>query len=193
MGDGMALLDLPGAGLGRDPIPGPDPAGENVRYEEEFTRLEDEIGKMQSAGPAAVDWPGVVGMASAILANRSKDLLVASWLTFALNREAGLDGLVAGIEVLRGIMEAHWEDCFPPIKRMRARVGAVEWIAERVGPTLADITVSPDNAEGIVALFEAVDGLDRTLGEKADGVQASLGDLLRPRRNLKRDADFIAE
>ncbi|MEQ8396006.1 type VI secretion system protein TssA [Thalassobaculum sp.] len=187
----MALQDLPSGGLGRDPIPGPDPAGENVRYEEEFTRLEDEIGKMQSAGPAAVDWPSVVSMASAILAGRSKDLLVASWLTVALNREEGMRGLAAGIDVIQGIVETYWEDCFPPIKRMRARVGAIEWIAERAGTSLADVTATSENAELIVQLFDAVDGLDRTFSEKADGVQANLGDLLRPLRNLKRDADFM--
>lgn len=188
----MALQDLPRAALGRDPVPGPDPAGENIRYDEAFTRLEDEIGKMQSAGPAAVDWAGVVDMASDLLANRSKDLLVASWLTFALHRQEGLAGLADGLGVIRGIMETYWADCFPPVKRLRARIGAVEWIAERLGPALADISVTPENASQIAGLFEAVDGLDRTLSEKADGAQANLGDLLRPLRNLKRDADFIA-
>ena len=82
----MALQDLPHAALGIEPIPGPDPAGENIRYEEEFTRLDDEIAKLQSGGPTAVDWPGVVSMASSIPSKRSKDLLVASWLTYALHR-----------------------------------------------------------------------------------------------------------
>jgi len=188
----MALQDLPHAALGLEPIPGPDPAGENIRYEEEFTRLEDEIAKLQSGGPTAVDWPGVVSMASSILSKRSKDLLVASWLTYALHREDGLRGLADGVGVIRGIMDTYWNDCFPPVKRMRARVGAVEWIAERIGPSLTDVSVTPDNAADIINLFEAIDGLDRTLSEKADGVQASLGELLRPLRNLKRDADFIA-
>ena len=188
----MALQDLPHAALGIEPIPGPDPAGENIRYEEEFTRLEDEIAKLQSGGPTAVDWPGVVSMASSILSKRSKDLLVASWLTYALHREDGLRGLADGVGVIRGIMDTYWDDCFPPVKRMRARVGAVEWIAERIGPSLADVSVSPDNASDIIDLFDAIDGLGRTLSEKADGVQASLGELLRPLRNLKRDADFIA-
>lgn len=188
----MVLQDLPRAGLGRDPVPGPDPAGENIRYDEAFTRLEDEIGKMQSAGPTAVDWARVVDMASEVLSNRSKDLLVAGWLTFALHRQEGLPGLADGLGVMRGIMESYWSDCFPPVKRMRARLGAVEWIAERIGPALADVTVTPANAPLIADLFDAVDGLDRTLSEKADGAQANLGDMLRPLRNLKRDADFIA-
>lgn len=188
----MGLQDLPHAGLGRDPIPGADPAGENIRYEEEFTQLEDEIGKMQSAGPTAVDWARVATMASTILADRSKDLLVASWLTFALHRDSGLTGLADGLSVIQGIIDTYWDDCFPPIKRMRARVGAVDWIAERIGPSLEAVTVDAGNADLIVALFDIVDGLDRSLSEKAEGVQANLGDLMRPLRNLKRDADFIA-
>ena len=188
----MASQALPGAELGRDPIPGPDPAGENIRNEDDFVRLEDEIGKMQSAGPTAVDWPKVVSIASAILATRSKDLLVASWLCVALHRERGMEGLIAGLEVLRGIMETHWERCFPPVRRMRARIGAAEWVARRTGPSLADVTASADNAQTIIALFEAVDGLDRTLSEKADERRADLGDLLQPLRKLKRDAEFVA-
>lgn len=187
----MALLDLPRAGLGRDPIPGPDPAGESIRYEEDFTRLEDEVGKLQSGGPTAVDWPAVVGMATTILSKRSKDLLVASWLTYALNREEGLAGLLDGIGVVGGIVETYWDDCFPPTKRLRARIGAIEWIADRVGPSLEQLTVTPENAGQLVELFEAVDWLDRTLAEKTDGAQVNIGDLLRPLRNLKRDADFI--
>src|SRR5690606_21749778 len=132
-------------------VPGPDPAGENIRYDEAFTRLEDEIGKMQSAGPAAVDWAGVIDMASELLASRSKDLLIASWLTFALHRQEGLPGLADGLGVMRGIMETYWNDCFPPVKRMRARLGAVEWIAERIGPALAELAVTADNAETIAA------------------------------------------
>ncbi len=187
----MAPQDLPRAGLGRDPIPGPDPAGESIRYEEIFTQLEDEIGKLQSGGPTAVDWPKVADMATAILATRSKDLLVASWLTFALHRQEGLAGLRDGLGVLLGIIDVYWADCFPPIKRMRARAGAVEWIAERVGPSLAETTVTPENAALIGQLFGVVDDLDRTFSEKAEGTQVNLGDLLRPLRNLKRDADFM--
>lgn len=187
----MALQEQSRAGLGRDPIPGPDPAGESIRYEEDFTRLEDEIGKLQSAGPTAVDWPAVIDRATAILSGRSKDLLVASWLTFALHREEGLAGLFDGLGVVDGIIETYWDDCFPPVKRLRARVGAVEWIAERVGPSLQELTVTADNAGQIAGLFDLVDRLDRTLAEKADGAQANLGDMLRPLRNLKRDADFL--
>ncbi len=187
----MASQDLSRAGLGRDPIPGPDPAGESIRYEEIFTQLEDEIGKLQSGGPTAVDWPKVADMATDILTTRSKDLLVASWLTFALHRQEGLAGLRDGLGVLHGIIDVYWTDCFPPLKRMRARAGAVEWIAERVGPSLADTTVSPANAALIGQLFGVVDDLDRAFSEKADGTQVNLGDLLRPLRNLKRDADFM--
>src|SRR5690606_41737582 len=109
------------------------PAGENIRYDEAFTRLEDEIGKMQSAGPTAVEWPRVVDMASELLSSRSKDLLVGAWLTFALHRQAGLPGLADGLGVMRAIVETHWAGCSPPVRRMRSRPGARESLAERVG------------------------------------------------------------
>ena len=188
----MQLPDQAWTRLGRDPVPGPAPAGENVRYEEDYIRLGDEVGKMRSAGPTAVDWPAVVEMASTILSARSKDLLVASWLAFALQREDGVKGLTAGLQVVRGIAEGWWEDCFPPASRARARVAAIEWIVGRAGPSLSDMDVSPDNAEEIAELFEVVADLDRILSEKTGGQGVDLGDLMRPLRALKRNADFVA-
>ena len=65
-----------------------------------------------SAGDRA-DWRPVVELGVAILAERSKDLEVAAWLTEALLRRHGYAGLRDGFRLLHGLVENFWEDLHP--------------------------------------------------------------------------------
>ena len=65
--------------LGNTPISTDLPSGEDVRYEPEYEALQSEIDKLSSpTSQGATDWDKVVGLATTILAEKSKDLLVAS-------------------------------------------------------------------------------------------------------------------
>ena len=184
-------MDDPRLALGTEPIPGADPAGENARYDPSYDALTEEVGKMETGGPTAVDWPKVAEMSGALLRDKTKDILVASYLAYALQRTEGVPGLAVGLGVLANLVETYWETGFPPLKRERARVGAVEWLAERVGPALTDLQVDEGNAAQIMAAFEAVDRLDRALDEKTTKSQANLSEMLRPLRERNRDAEFV--
>lgn len=72
--------------VGRAAISGAAPAGEDVRDSVEFDDIATAVRKMDSEGPAAVDWRMVADASLVLLRDRSKDLLVASWLAFALAR-----------------------------------------------------------------------------------------------------------
>jgi len=58
-------------------------------------------------------WRPVATMAIGALKSTSKDLEVATWLTEALVRIAGLRGLMAGASVIGGLVERHWDGLFP--------------------------------------------------------------------------------
>lgn len=72
-------------------------------------------------------WRPVATMAIGALKSTSKDLEVATWLTEALVRIAGLRGLMAGASVIGGLVERHWEGLFPMPEEgdMEIRVAAV--------------------------------------------------------------------
>ena len=72
-------------------------------------------------------WRPVATLAIGALKANSKDLEVATWLTEALVRIAGLRGLMAGASVIGGLVERYWDGLFPmPDEQgMETRVAAV--------------------------------------------------------------------
>jgi type VI secretion system protein ImpA len=58
-------------------------------------------------------WKTVVSLATTALAERSKDLEIAAWLTEASVRLHGLPGLTAGALLIRGLAEGFWDGVFP--------------------------------------------------------------------------------
>lgn len=148
--------------LGTTPIAGDAPAGQAIRYEPEFERLQAEVDKIGSVSGVPVNWLEVSRLARSILGLRSKDILVASYLAVALERTVGLGGLSIGLGVFRDLLATFWESLFPPLAKIRGREAAVRWLDEHGSRALADMSVSAqdrETIEGCAALAEAVDQL----------------------------------
>ncbi|MDN8616091.1 TssA family type VI secretion system protein [Variovorax ginsengisoli] len=77
------------------------------------------------------DWQRVGQLASLLLADKGKDLLVASYLGGALLQGEGLPGLAMGLQVVGDMVEHFWDGMYPPLARMRARRNAIEWLLDR--------------------------------------------------------------
>jgi type VI secretion system protein ImpA len=105
-----------------DPIPGDNPAGEDLRYEPIYdeikqARFEEEDlpqGEWNRERKVA-DYRAVVRLAEEVLAKETKDLQVAAWLTEALLREEGFSGLRDGVALLKGLLESFWDHVYPEI------------------------------------------------------------------------------
>ncbi len=110
------------------PIPGDAPQGIDIREDysatSPYNRLRDarsearDAERGQDAGDAdARDagplWRTVRELAMKTLAETSKDLEVAAWLTEAFVRSHGLAGLTAGAQVMGGLAERYWDGLFP--------------------------------------------------------------------------------
>ena len=153
--------------LGKDPIPGDAPAGADVKYDADFEKLQDEIDKLSSpTASGEVDWRGIVKTAGEILANKSKDLTVASYLAVGLIITRQVEGLDGGVQVLKDMVETHWDNLFPPKKRMRGRVGALAWWLEKSETELAKIQVKALPAEQVQRIKDNLSQLNSFLGEK---------------------------
>lgn len=153
--------------IGRTPIPGPSPAGQDSHYESAFTQLQAEIDKLSSVtAGGVVDWVRVVDLAGEVLSTLSKDLTAAAYLAVGLTQTRGLDGLGLGARILGDLTTTFWEDCFPPKKRLRGRMAAFAWWQEK---TLAWLKSNPEPEplpdEKHHALLVDVQALDKALGE----------------------------
>ncbi len=154
------------ATLGKDPIAGDNPAGVDCRYESAFESLQAEIDKLSSpTAEGKADWAKVIQYAGDILAGLSKDLTVASYLAVGLARERQIKGLDEGIQVLRDLVENYWDTMYPAKKRMRGRLGALEWWLEKTDEALDGISPAPLTAELYQRLQDNIQAMDGILAE----------------------------
>ncbi len=152
--------------LGKEPISPDQPTGSDVRYEPAFEELQAEIDKLSSPSAAGgVDWKKVTTVASEILAGKSKDILVASYLAVAQLYTDKMEGLALGLRIFRDLLDQFWEDLYPPKKRMRGRLAAIEWWLERTDIALQPLKTTPHPPEALEQIKENLDQIEKRLGE----------------------------
>ena len=123
------------------PIPGENPAGENLRYDpvydaiQEARRADDLLdqGDWQHEVKSS-DWDQVRSLAVEALSTRTKDLQVAVWLTEALTHLHGFQGLHQGLRLLWGLMHNFWDHLYPEIEDddLDFRVGPLEFFNDKI-------------------------------------------------------------
>lgn len=106
-----------------NPIPGDNPSGQSLRsapiYDsiKEARREDDNLaqGAWQTERKLA-DWVAVIRLTQETIAEKSKDLQLAAWLTEALLRKQGMHGLRDGLDLCTGLLEKFWDTMYPEIE-----------------------------------------------------------------------------
>jgi type VI secretion system protein ImpA len=114
-----AVIDVEGL---LEPIPGDDPSGPFLAYEGVYDQIREARRADDSLEQGAwkretkvAEWDRVIDLGTDALRRRTKDLQIAAWLTEALARRHGFDGLRDGLRLLSGIQERFWETYHPQI------------------------------------------------------------------------------
>ncbi|HMP04253.1 MAG TPA: type VI secretion system protein TssA, partial [Gemmatales bacterium] len=138
----MSILDIDAL---LAPIEGhDDPAGvrtpDAVRETWKEARLEinpDDFAEDDPARPGEAkraDWRTIIRLCEDCLKNKSKDLVVAAWLTEAMTKEYGMAGLAEALVLLRRLIEEAWDRLYPQLEYeddLEFRAGAFNWLDER--------------------------------------------------------------
>ena len=174
------------------PCEGDNPAGENARYDKEYEEAQGEIRKLtaMTAGEGGVDWDLVVKNCAALLDKRTKDLNLAAYLTLALLKLEGYQGLAAGLDIINGYMGDLWPSVYPPAKRMKARANLFQWLDDRIAEAVGAEEPDGSQAEAVRKSFAAAQEMAKTVAEKVDVPVTGLSDL---RAALKKWADNFPE
>src|ERR1019366_3218576 len=138
-----------------NPIPGENPSGESLRYApvfdkiKEARRADDDApqGEWQFERKTA-DYALVIKLAGEALATKSKDLQVAAWLTEAILRKEGFEGLKAGLDLLKALIENFWDTLYPELDDGDAemRAAPLEWLGTRMESALRSVPLTRGGA-----------------------------------------------
>ncbi len=155
--------------IGKKPISEAKPSGEDVRYEPEFEELENEIAKLSTpTASEGINWVNVQEKSVDILSGKSKNLLVSCYLSIALMKNENLNGFAVGVHILKDILYEFWESLYPPKKRMRGRVNAIEWWSEKVAQTTAGIKTEKWPQAKYDLFSDDLRAIDSFLGDNVD-------------------------
>ncbi|HVF90424.1 MAG TPA: type VI secretion system protein TssA [Blastocatellia bacterium] len=155
------------------PIPGENPAGENMQY----AGLYDEIRQARRADEnlaqgvwqyelKVADWGQVIALATGALTTRTKDLLICAWLSEALVKVHGFAGLRDGLRAVREIMQNFWENLYPESDEgdLEARANALYWMDAQLSLIVKEI---PLTSSGSVFEYSYLQWSNADKGDKA--------------------------
>lgn len=172
--------------LGKEPISQEKPTGADVRFEPVYEDLQAEIKKLffTKEGSASINWEKVIQLSSEILAQKSKDLTVASYLAVGLVHVRQIDGLAIGLRVYQDLLENFWDNLYPVKTRMNARISAIEWWLEKTEAALKKLQPRPLPADQIKSLKDMVERINQFLSQNVE----NLDEVLSPNpEDIKKD------
>jgi len=133
------------------PIPGDNPAGEDLRYTQTYEEIKEarraddqlNLGDWQRELKKA-DWDKVITAAVDALTVKTKDLLIAAWLTEALVRTEGFEGLAIGFNLVCGLLNDYWDHLYPEIEDgdMDFRVAPIEFMNEKLWVCIKEVPLT---------------------------------------------------
>lgn len=129
--------------LGIEPIPGDSPGGTNIQDSDDYDRAERAFmaltsiegassGDVKPLGVTEHSWEDLANVSIKILKEKSKNIRVTTFLILALFNEEGMPGLLAGLKLLDNLLKNFWETMYPPLKLIKGRTSAIEFVATRI-------------------------------------------------------------
>ncbi len=168
--------------LGSLPITPDTPCGVAARYEPEYESLGAEIAKQESLHPQPVNWENVVDLATRILRDTSKDLLVASYLSCGLFERQDYRGLEIALTIYGDLIHTFWDGLFPEKKRKQGRINAITWFIERLGNAITRRPPAPSDRAVVVHCEELAQHLKTAVEDVLGDDAPDFGALTRPLR-----------
>src|SRR5882757_7777999 len=120
-----------------NPIAGPNPGGESLRYDPVYEKIK-EARREDDTAPQGdwkrerkiADFNVVIKLATQALAEKSKDLQLAAWLTEGLLRKDGFNGLRRGLELNLSLVTLFWDYLYPQIEDgdVEIRAAPLDWV-----------------------------------------------------------------
>jgi type VI secretion system protein ImpA len=136
------------------PISGENPSGANLRYEKVYDQIKEARTEDDDTLPTGAwvrsakkaDYNLVIKLAGEALANKSKDLQLAAWLTEAHVKKEGIGLIQPCFKLFQDLQEQFWDTLHPEIEDgdVGMRAMPIEWAANRVASILREAPITRD-------------------------------------------------
>jgi len=150
------------------PIDTNSPVGTNIRLDDAFDLLQQEVSNDIAVDREATDWDKVLAVSSEILTQQSKDLLVLVYSIRSIIDIYKYEGLVQSVTLLPLYIDLYWENSFPLLKRKRARLGTLEWLTQHFEFWIESNEPLVDEAIHLEGVIAGIKALNNKLAEYGD-------------------------
>ncbi|MGF1742446.1 TssA family type VI secretion system protein [Vibrio profundum] len=165
--------------LGINGFKGENPAGVNISNVVESEMVLAEINKLNmiEKGPDEVSWKLINDEIISLLSKHGKHFQFSAYLAVARCELNGLAGLAEGAELLKELTINFWDSAYPPKKRMRGRMNAIQWWYDWVNRWVENLVQNnkPCSAEQVEQAAEQVQALERALVAQYDDAPVMRG------------------
>lgn len=161
------------------PIKGDNPAGEACNYEDEYEAIELEVSKLSAIELEEVNWELIADNCQLLLQEKTKDLQLSSYLAVSLFQVQGYAGLNEGLQLVDQLQNSFWHDLYPPLKRMRGRAAAINWLNTQLVKMLQEKAAAKKDAEQLEEIYTTLESINQFATEYIDQNTPNLSELLR--------------
>lgn len=162
------------------PISDEAPAGDSIRYDEDFRSLKTQIDAIGSASGEA-DYDQIVELARGLLTEKSKELQTAGYLVLGEARLNGASGVAEAARALWMLIDTYWEDLYPKKSRMRGRGNALQFVADRLPEWLESASFEAGDRAFLEDALDALNSVQefslQEMGEHAPAMSGLINDL----------------
>ncbi len=178
--------------IGIQPISAEQPAGDNIRYDDDFEFIEYELAKQGSViDRGVVNWDKVIQSCMSVLSEKSKDLKVSCYLIRGLYEVYGMSGLKSGLEINLQLLNNFWDNVFPV--KQRAKANSYEWLSSKFETIFSELSVDNIVLNDLQNCYESVCQIEQFLNEKLNKQAPALGCFRRSIHDLLEKSKAIED
>jgi type VI secretion system protein ImpA len=133
-----------------------------------FSDLFDQIKEARRADPGYLtqgdwqadlkvsDWDLTVALASAALAEQTKDLMLSAWLAEGLAHTHHFSGVAFGLRLTEQLLAAFWPSLHPALEEgMELRTARLAWLNHSMTEVVGRLPITQDNGYGLARYEES--------------------------------------
>jgi type VI secretion system protein ImpA len=164
------------------PIPGENPAGENLQYAGLYDDVRKERradedfaqGEWRKSDTKSANWNQVAKLTTEAISTSTKDLQAAAWLTEALVKLHGFTGLRTGLKLVRGLHERFWDHVYPEADEdgFEGRANSLAWLSTQIARSVKEVPITNASGRSNCSYFQWMESQEFDIPQNLDALDA---------------------